>query len=575
MPDPKKTTKCRTKSRKGKDPFWNEQFLVVGINYHEIKRRALEICIADSNTSIGKKAKFIGGVRLSLGYKAVVSAQTKQVNQVLRFLKSKGGVSGALTHGKDEKGEGRDEQRKVSSRDKDPVIGNVNMGTLKWKETIRGTKGKQDEQVDEEAATANKTTSNGTKEGGTLPTVADGAKTNEIENEPQETSSSSSTEGPTEALPSSPDSNLNLDLELEVSRETHGNDLETFDSENAQAQISSPDTIQMTNETLEASWESVSTVKGSNNDSSVQQLFQSVLSSIKQLEFVSLLSTEGDEAEESDWLSSNGKADDGNQLKPSDDDNDFEETEGVLLNPGGCQQENDNDDCTKSSQRLSSRIPKNVSEKEEKDMEIETLTTSEPAAITKVDDIRKAEKEDVKLPILSEHSRGENVQRSDPQNGSEAFSKSESSSPEKTTRKDLPLNHVLNKRLEQKETLQGNNAFESEPASQHGEINVDRLRSESTATSTEAREASTDTNEMKRSPSFTLRDLGKKLNLRRRSRSGDEAEKASETNLETGANKMLLDAQGLEITQWRLMVERPRQWHYCWHILRSEMNILH
>ena len=107
------------------------------------------------------------------------------------------------------------------------------------------------------------------------------------------------------------------------------------------------------------------------------------------------------------------------------------------------------------------------------------------------------------------------------------------------------------------------------------EKDAEALESENTPLEKESVKAFTVSKEMKRSSSFNLKDFGKKLGLRQRIKSCEDNENGPNANFETKADKVMLDAQGLEITQWKLMVERPKEWHYCWHILRSEMTILH
>ena len=577
LPDTKKTTKCRTKPRKGKDPFWNEQFLIVNINYHEIKRRALEICIADSNTSVGKKAKFIGGVRLSLGYKAVVSAQTKQVSQVLRLLKGKGGVSGAMTRGKDKTVEGRDAQRKVSFSENDTVIATGNSSSLKWKQGSTHRNEDGDEKVATSDTRENKTTTNGDKTGGKQFTVNntnearegtdDVTRTNITSNEPQSASSVSvTTDGD-----SVPDPSVELERNLGTSLKRCHDEKETAVPENGETQISSCETVQITERISEFSYDSGSTEEENCKEDLVQQRF-----------FEPHLGAEDNEVNEPGYLSSQGNEAEQSKLISFNKDNNFQEVEDVLSITKDCRQGSvDINDCTESDDRSLSGIPENGAEKEVNGLKTEQLTngdiTNKEIDLNdsrKSKDIKKAEKGDGNLPNLSEHSRPENEQRTQQQKGGESVIKTEFSSREKTITEDHPLNTTAKEKLKPNESLD-EKKFKNASASQNQETNKDGLESKSVAAHAKARKSSTDSNEMKRSPSFTLRDLGKKLNLRRRNSSSEGEAKGSETGLETGANKMMLDAEGLEITQWNLMVDRPKQWHYCWHILRSEMPLLH
>ncbi|XP_032242603.2 uncharacterized protein LOC116620833 isoform X2 [Nematostella vectensis] len=80
-----KKGKCRTRNRKGKDPFWNEEFLIVGVDFLQLRRQALELCIVDKSN----KKRFIGGLRLSLGYENVTSEQAKRAASVLKAFQFK------------------------------------------------------------------------------------------------------------------------------------------------------------------------------------------------------------------------------------------------------------------------------------------------------------------------------------------------------------------------------------------------------------------------------------------------------------------------------------------------------
>ena len=585
LPDAKKTTKCRTKTRKGKDPFWNEQFLIVNINYHEIKRRALEICIADRNTSVGKKAKFIGGVRLSLGYKAVVSAQTKQVSQVLRLLKGKGGLSGAMTRGKDETREGREAQRKVSFSDKDTVVAKGNSSGMKCKQTNwakmanESMHRKPNETRDDEEATSdtheNNTSTNGDNTGGKQFTVDkrkdakeytdDGIRMNITSNESQSTSSTSITAA------GDPDPSVEIERDLGTSLKRCDDGLETDVQENAETQVSSCETVQNTASISEFSYDSGSTEEESCKEDLVQQRF-----------FEPHLGAEDNEVNEPGCISSQGKEDEQSKVNSFNKDNNSEEIEDVLSITNDNQQECGINNCTESGENSPSGIPKNGAEKEVNGMKTELLSNGD-LTNKEIDlndsrktnnDTKETEKGDENLPNLSEDSRPENDQRIQQQNGSESVIKTESSNPTKTVTEDHPLNTAASEKLEPNESLDGKK-FKNASASQYQETNTDGLESKGITTHAKVRNSSTDSNEMKRSPSFTLRDLGKKLNLRRRNSSSEGEGKGPETSLETGANKIMLDAEGLEVTQWNLMVERPKQWHYCWHILRSEMTLLH
>ena len=460
LPDAKKTTKCRTKARKGKDPYWNEQYLVVGINYHEIKRRALEICIADSRTSVGKKAKFIGGLRLSLGYEAVVSAQTKQVNQVLRFLKIKGAAAG----------EKKDLQRKVSFSDKETVIARVNSSSLKWKKaawTRVATEGSVDMNRNEEEGQKEETAADMED----IKIVNDNK--NDAKKESQRVSYSSSAEEIPTVWYSAPDIVESQEKVLGTSvthPERNNTDTSCFHTG-------------ICNTTHYGESEERRKLDLAN-----QRLLQSLMSSIKELEFVP---RPGNEEQST-----------GQQVNDSKQDEittDIEEN-AIVLN-----------------------------------------------VIQKGNNITKAESEDLNCTKSSEHSRHENDHVSNKEDNEEVGTPTEAS----------------NEKIGTTETKKTGKV----------EIDAEALESENTPLEKESVKAFTVSKEIKRSSSFNLKDFGKKLGLRQRIKSGED--NGLNANFETKADRVMLDAQGLEITQWKLMVERPKEWQYCWHILRSEMTILH
>ena len=167
--------------------------------------------------------------------------------------------------------------------------------------------------------------------------------------------------------------------------------------------------------------------------------------------------------------------------------------------------------------------------------------------IQKENNITKAESEDLNCTKSSEHSRHENDHVSNKEDNEEVGTPTEAS----------------NEKIGTTETKKTGKV----------EIDAEALESENTPLEKESLKAFTVSKEIKRSSSFNLKDFGKKLGLRQRIKSGED--NGLNANFETKADKVMLDAQGLEITQWRLMVERPKEWHYCWHILRSEMTILH
>lgn len=574
LPDAKKSTKCRTKARKGKDPLWNEQFLIVGVNFHDVKRRALEICIADSNTSVGKKAKLLGGVRLSLGYKAVVAQQTKQVSQVLRFLKGKGGVGGGRKIDNGETVGTR--ERKVSFNDKDTVIANVNWNFTKWKraseksrETDNTDKGKKEKDAGNANAEVNNTTVEENDENSN-----DVTKTGVAENE-QLSASSTSTEDMAAAWESLPDPTSNSELESSSSPDASG--VET------------------------AGREKISTAE--------ERLFHSVLTSIKQLEIearssVTLEPSEGNELE---------------VCNENDKQGELRGLESCLMTIKGSL----NEDLGKEefegeeSHEVSSQINYSEAEQEKNGFrEIETLQEGDLSDdIKKANEIKEGDTENLPQFAVQSHDeddlessglmeiqmqgngdlfnkrfllnntkeanvisntrhQNENPSDSKEQNCDEFCTNDEEAMiKEKSRKEDSSLSSAVNETSGEEKALEGKYNGNSKPSNQEIEV-VGSQGNDYTKTQRALKKTSTGSSEMKRSPSFTFKDLAKKLSSGQRSRSNSEESKL-ETGLETNANKVMLDAEGLEITQWTLVVDRPKQWHYCWHILRPEMTVLH
>ena len=89
LPDARKTTKCRTKPKQSKDPIWDEQFLIVNLSYHDVKRMSLEVCLTEYHMTPVRKVRVFGGLRLSLGKEKITAAQTKNVSQVLKAFLGK------------------------------------------------------------------------------------------------------------------------------------------------------------------------------------------------------------------------------------------------------------------------------------------------------------------------------------------------------------------------------------------------------------------------------------------------------------------------------------------------------
>ena len=585
LPDAKKSTKCRTKARKGKDPLWNEQFLIVGVNFHDVKRRALEICIADSHTSVGKKAKLLGGVRLSLGYKAVVAQQTKQVSQVLRFLKGKGGVGGGRKIDNEETVETR--EREVSFSDKDTVIANVNSSFSRWKRAsgkpLKTDNTDKEEKKEKDADNADAEANNNTGEEqitANEPATNDEnsndvAKTGVTENE-QQSASSTSTEDMVVAWHPLPDPTTNSEPESDSSPDA--SPVEKGDREKER--------------------------------SAEERLFYSVLTSIKQLEIAARSSVTLEPSEEK-------------ELQLCNEGNKQDELRGTdpcfMGIKGSLDEDLMKEDFEKQeSQEISTQIIDSDREQEKSGLKkIEILQKGELSDdIKKADEINEGEKGD--FPQLAEQShdeddlkmngskkieiqgngnpvnercmlsdtkevnviskievKNENPADSKEQNGNEFSTKvKEAVMKEKSAKEDGLLSSVVTETLGAEKILEGKYLSSNSETRNKEKEEVQSQRNEHIKPQRALKKTSSGSNEMNHSPSFTFKDLAKKISPGRRSRS-DSEETGSETGLETSANKVMLDAEGLEITQWSLVVDRPKQWHYCWHILRPEMTILH
>lgn len=73
--------------------------------------------------------------------------------------------------------------------------------------------------------------------------------------------------------------------------------------------------------------------------------------------------------------------------------------------------------------------------------------------------------------------------------------------------------------------------------------------------------------------------LTRRWNSDRHIKRDDKKLKNKKTQLEQilgeGLDEMTLDAIGLEVKQWENVVNKPKQWHYSWHILRKDMIPVH
>ena len=520
--DAKKSTKCRTKTRKGKDPLWNEQFLIVGVNYHDIKRRALEVCIADGHFSSGKKEKLFGGVRLSLGYKAVVAAQTKQVNQVLRFLKGKEAMSG-----------------------------DVNSSFGKWK-----------------------------RASGRKPVADDtGQATEEERNEGTETIDTPGNANKVDEKSVVTDMANGKDESEETKQEI---------DENGPQSASSASTEVMATDPVPDPSQDEAKANNTRNRLAEQRLFEAVMASIKHLELAARQTvTQSESSEEQDkgleeklekqespeisTQSINNGADEGN--------NDSQEADTSDPTPNAVETA-DESTRNESWRRNSLDTTKNSKSKnvQEKNIlnEDQTQRCSDQAEdLLNVIKNHIADREN--LPTNEpENSRTEPDQISNGHKGNEDQCTDERSATKEESFPKKGLNPTDTKTDNSVEIPKEEPKHYSKHPTQ--EIKTENPESENSLPqkSTILKKSSAGgPNDMKRSSSFTLKDIGKRLSFRRSSKSEVSGDSRLETGLQTNADKMMLDAQGLEITQWTLVVSRPKEWHYCWHILRSEMTILH
>ena len=306
----------------------------------------------------------------------------------------------------------------------------------------------------------------------------------------------------------------------------------------------------------------------------LESLPQSVQGLTKQLSPVACFNTGNDKdikADSLDSLTSLWKEDNCNDMNTCNDTEDLEKRLTII----NCQLENDRDEPMGLDQN--ERFINETKIETPVNCDVEN-NFNELKAGTDENSLEKNRKREAKLSNLCESSNPENEQKVEKQNGLETnVLKSESLAPVETEKKNHLLNNALKKekKREVTETIKGEKTTESLSLPKQEEVKLKNVESENNTEQAENKKASGELHEVKRSPSASLRDLSKKLNFKRRSKLNEEETKATDKNLETGANKIMLDAQGLEITQWNLMVERPKQWHYCWHILRSEMTLLH
>ena len=71
------------------------------------------------------------------------------------------------------------------------------------------------------------------------------------------------------------------------------------------------------------------------------------------------------------------------------------------------------------------------------------------------------------------------------------------------------------------------------------------------------------------------KSFSRTLSIRKSLReSREEREKKKET-LRKELNEIMLDASGLEIKQWEMVIEKPKQWIFCWQLLRDLKPIHH
>lgn len=306
----------------------------------------------------------------------------------------------------------------------------------------------------------------------------------------------------------------------------------------------------------------------------LESLSQSVRSLTKQLSHVACLNMGDDKDRKTDSfdsLTSLWKEDNCNDMNTCNDTGNLE----MGLTIINCQLENGKDESMELGQNERFINETKIETPENCDVE---NNFNELKTGTDENSIGKNRKREAKLSNLCEDSNPGNEQKVEKQNGLETnLLKSESLAPVETEKKNQLLNNALktNKKREVTETIKGEKAMESLSLPKPEEVKFKNVESDDNTEDAENKKASGELHEVKRSPSASLRDLGKKLNFKRKSKLNEEETKGTEKNLETGANKIMLDAQGLEITQWNLMVERPKRWHYCWHILRSEMTLLH
>ncbi|KAJ7389872.1 Peptide-N(4)-(N-acetyl-beta- glucosaminyl)asparagine amidase [Desmophyllum pertusum] len=355
-------------------------------------------------------------------------AQTKQVSQVLRFLKAKGGVSGGMKSDKEETVGTR--ESKVSFSDKDTVIANVNLSFAKWRKvsasgnpvtTVTTDKGAKAE-IAKDAETTEMKAKNNTEgeqitsdETTNDKTSVDATKADTAENEPQ-SASSTSTEDIAAAWDSIPDPTTNSQQDLDASPEKCANvsvkESEVTDSTSA---------VENTTAVTEVSCgSSVSMQVNSKNKHSVEErLFRSVMTSIKQLDFearYSAMPKDCSDGKELECFNEDSKGDDQTVVNSCSNE-DFEKGE-VLPTSDGLQNEDVGKEELEKQEscEISNQIIENDAEKENNGLnEIEAVQKGDLAENTPVlNDINTAneikESGNGNSPEFSENSRQEDDQ---------------------------------------------------------------------------------------------------------------------------------------------------------------------
>ena len=523
---------------------------MVGVQYHEIKRRALEVCIVGGQSTSGKNANILGGVRLSLGYKNVIAAQTAQISKILKLLT------------------GRDYPEEIIEKEPLPEESDTD-GSCHTTSTdeLPSPDQRREETVMKGDSNANIT-------GAEIPrkmkvktyrttTRLSDLKVIIVESEEYVEEGDISFTSLKELTVSEDAYGINGSLDIlsvvKTEKETHTNILRTDFRKNGAIQSDGdPTECNIVQRGLS------SVVEDTKEDARDGRLVNGI--------------TENSEKELSAVLRiTNEDARVGGLVRGTGGTRDERSSDQSLPGPGTSKPEtsrlrgNNNGGC------------KDKREKREKRENLQPLTSEnggksqvESKNEDKTEEEHKAEVFQAVNPVVDQHSAV-----NDPE--------------EKCTRKMLPFSspHQITSTSttpvkdnaadvdELEKTLREHRRLRKALSDAEANYNQkpDAMAGDPLSHSWAGRDRSMSEGPSTRRRGFSMRGFGKKLNVRKSSvqnpNASLEKEGGVEKRLEVNADRHMLDAQGLEIGQWDNVVNRPKKWHYCWHLLREDMTPMH